>query len=143
MIILSIISFKNVQYIRMIPRQQQTNQIRSMTKKDFQLLRCLFAKDISYIIFSLPVASYYVYSATTQNQIQTLLQKAIINLFHNLSTCLYNITFCISISKAFRQELKRIGYKILGKNFNRLREEEKRNETVEVNNVVVVSTIVL
>ena len=52
MIILSIFAFKNVRHIRAIPRQQR-HQIRSMTKKDFQLLRCLFVQDIVYIIFSI------------------------------------------------------------------------------------------
>ena len=41
MIILCIFAFKNVRRIRAIPREKR-HQIRSMTKKDFQLLRCLF-----------------------------------------------------------------------------------------------------
>ena len=48
MIILTILALKNVGHIKSIPRRRQ-NQLRSMTKKDFQLLRCLFTQDIVYI----------------------------------------------------------------------------------------------
>ena len=60
MIILCIFAFKNVRHIRAIPREKR-NQIRSMTKKDFQLLRCLFVQNIVFIVFSSPISIYNVY----------------------------------------------------------------------------------
>ena len=51
MIVLSILSFKNVRHIRPVPRQQR-KQLRSMTKKDFQLLRCLYVHNISLYYLS-------------------------------------------------------------------------------------------
>jgi hypothetical protein len=146
MITLSVFAFKNVRHIRIVPRQQR-NQIRSMTKKDFQLLRCLFAQDIVYIIFSLWLIIYYVYSTATKDKIQTALEQAINNFLNTFFTFLYNISYCtsffifISISRAFRQQLKRMIYKIFGKDLVALREEENRQENVELN-VVVISTVV-
>jgi hypothetical protein len=52
MLILSVLSFKNVHHIRTIPREKR-QQIRSMKKKDFQLLRCLFVHDIVFIPLAL------------------------------------------------------------------------------------------
>ncbi len=147
MIILSIFAFKNVRFIRTVPRQQR-NQIRSMTKKDFQLLRCLFAEDIIYITFTLWLCMYYVYSTATKDQIRTATGQAIDNFLENLFTFVYDISFClsffifISVSRAFRRQLKRMIYKIFGKDLVAPREEENRQENVELN-VVVVSTIVL
>jgi len=146
MLILSMFAFKKVSHIRIVPRLQR-NQIRSMTKRDFQLLRCLFAQDIVYITCSLGTTVYYVYSVTASNQMGTPLEQAIYNFLGNLFTFIYIISYCvsffifISISKAFRQELKRIIYKICRKNLMTLREEENRQENIELN-VVVVSTIV-
>jgi hypothetical protein len=146
MFVLSIIAIKKVRHIRIVPRQQR-NQIRTMTKKDFQLLRCLFVQDIVYIMFSLWVNIDYVYVTVTKNQIRTAREQAIVTFLGNLCTCLYNFSYCVSffifivISKAFRQELKRMIYKIYGKNLVVLREEENRQERIELN-VVNVSTIV-
>ena len=57
MIILSILSFKNVRGIRSIPRRQRRTG-RIMRKEDFQLLRCLFVKDIIYIILADEMRTY-------------------------------------------------------------------------------------
>jgi uncharacterized protein YggT (Ycf19 family) len=147
MVALSVIAFKNVRHIRIVPRQQR-NQIRKMTNKDFQLLRCLFAQDIVFIVFSLWVIIYYVYSAVTNDQIRTPMEQAIVNFSDRLSSFLYNVSYCVSffifmgISRAFRQELKRMVYKICGKNLVQLHNEQDREESVE-QNVIVVSTIEL
>jgi uncharacterized protein YggT (Ycf19 family) len=119
-----------------------------MTNKDFQLLRCLFAQDIVFIVFSLWVIIYYVYSAVTNDQIGTPMEQAIVNFADTFSTFLYNVSYCVSffifmgISRAFRQELKRMVYKICGKNLVQLHKEQDREESVE-QNVIVVSTIEL
>jgi hypothetical protein len=147
MIILSMFAFKNVRHIRIVSHQQR-NQIRTMKKKDFQLLRCLFAHDIVFIICSLWLHAYYVYSAITINQIQTSIEQVINNFLNYLFIFIYNSSYCVSffifigISRSFRQELKRMIYKIVGKNLMRLPEEENRQENIELNVVVVVSTIV-
>jgi hypothetical protein len=146
MIILSIFSFKNVHHIRIVPRQQR-NQIRSMTKKDFQLLRCLFAQDLVFIALDLWINIYFVYSAAIKDQTQTALQQAIDDFLNNFLTFIYNLSYCssffifVGISKAFRQELKRLVFKIVGKQLVPIREEENRQENIELN-VVVVSNIV-
>jgi hypothetical protein len=147
MLILSIFAFENVRHIRVIPRQQQRNQIRSMTKRDFQLLRCLFAQDIVFIAFILWINMYYIYSVGIKDQIQTELEQAINNFLENVFTFLYNISFCasffifISISRSFRQEFKRLVFKIFGKQLAPIREEENRQENIDLN-VAVVANIV-
>jgi hypothetical protein len=119
-----------------------------MKKKDFQLLRCLFAHDIVFIICSLWLYAYYVYSAVTKDQIQTPIEEVINNFLNYLFLFIYNISYCVSffificVSRAFRQELKRMIYKMFGKDLMRLPEEENKQENVELN-AVVVSTIVL
>jgi hypothetical protein len=146
MIILSIFAFKNVRGIRVIPRQRQT-QIRSMTKKDFQLLRCLFVHDIVYIICNFFLNLYYVYAAARVRQVQTTLEEAIGDFFGDFLTFLQQIAYCVSffifiiVSKAFRNELKRMMYKMVGKNLNHVREEENnKRANVELN---VVHSVVL
>ena len=90
MIILSIVAFKNVRQLRAIPRHQR-QQIRTMTKKDFQLLRCLFVQDVVYILFSVPINVYLVYAVVIASQSRTPLQQALDNFFHNVSN--FSITF--------------------------------------------------
>ena len=143
MVVLSLFAFKNVHYIRIIPRQQQRNQIRSMTKKDFQLLRCLYAHDIIFMCCGLWIHIYNVYSTITKDQIRTTKEQTINNFIQNLCSFIYSSSYCmsffiyISIAKTFRQELKRMIYKFFGKRVIPLREEQN----IEIN-VVVVSTIV-
>jgi len=150
MIILSIFAFKNVRGIRVIPRQRQT-QIRSMTKKDFQLLRCLFAQDIVYICLSFFPSIYCVYSTATMNQLRTPLEQAINEFIENFLNFIFYIFHCVSffifltVSKAFRREMKRAIYKMCGKDLIPIREEDNGQTNVRSNNVElnVVSTIVL
>ncbi len=145
MIILCLFSFKNIRHIRILPRQQR-NQVRTMTKKDFQLLRCLFAHGIAYIIFRMGINIYYGYEAITRDQIRTECQQTIDTLLNNFFSLLFNISYCISfviyvvISKAFRHEVKRMVYKMVGRDLRPVREEENRQENVELN---VVSYIVV
>ena len=150
MIILCIISFKNVRHIRSIPRQKR-GQIRSMTKKDFQLLRCLFVQDIIFIIFGSTITAYYLYYAITADQIHTQLQQVINTFVNSLLTFLYDVSYSTNffvfliVSKAFRHELKRMFYKIVGQNLLPIREEENKQENRAINNpeLNVVSTIEL
>jgi len=145
MIILCLFSFKNIRHIRILPRQQR-NQVRTMTKKDFQLLRCLFAHGIAYIIFRMGINIYYGYEAITRDQIRTECQQTIDTLLNNFFSLLFNISYCISfviyvvISKAFRHEVKRMVYKMVWRDLRPVREEENRQENVELN---VVSYIVV
>jgi hypothetical protein len=142
MLILSVLSFKNIRHIRTIPRQER-NQVRSMKKKDFQLLRCLFVEGVVYITFSMLLGCYYVYEAATRDQTQTPLEQAIGNFFYDFFTFLYNIQRCTSfyifmtISKAFRHDLKRMVYKICGKDLGALREEENIEHKVVVAHIIV------
>ncbi len=144
-------AFKNVHRIRAIPRQQR-QKIRTMTKKDFQLLRCLFAQDIVYIIFSISLSVSMAYQAVKMYQMQTPLEQTIDAFFYNISVLFHHIPYCASfyifvvVSKAFRNELKRMVYKICGKDIISIREEENKQENagrdnVELN-VVVVNHIV-
>ncbi|UJR32702.1 hypothetical protein I4U23_020161 [Adineta vaga] len=120
-IILSIFSFKNVRHIHVFPRHQRRD-LRSMTKKDFQLLRCLFAFDIIYIVFSISLVVYMAYSVTIANTIQTSLERAINNFFGDCSHFLHHIPYSTSffifilVSKAYRHELKRMVFKLFRKN---------------------------
>jgi hypothetical protein len=148
MIILCIIAFKNVRRIRAIRRDRHTHQIRSMTKKDFQLLRCLYAEDIIYIIFSIMVTSYNVYLATITDQKRTVLDQAIQNFIRHFFDLLFFIPYTsnffvfMTISKAFRHELKCIIYKNTGKQHRSIREEENKPNNVKLD-VAAVSTIEL
>jgi hypothetical protein len=147
MIILSVLSFKNVRRIRAIPRQR-LKQIRSMTKKDFQLLRCLFVQIIVYISVSIIPSSYSVYQLITKHQIRTPLQEAIINFLDKFFMFVFFIFHCSSffifvcVSKAFRQDLKRIIWKIFGKNSVVLREEENK-PNIAMQNTIIVESIVI
>jgi hypothetical protein len=141
MIGLSIAAFKQVRHIRVVPHQQR-NQVRTMTKKDFQLLRCLFTQDVVFIAFSLWINIYYVYAAVTKDQIRTAKERAIVNFVNNLCVCLYNIPFYVSflifviVSRAFRQELKRIFYKICRENIVVPRKEENKPDVIAINSAV-------
>ncbi len=142
-IVLCMFAFKNVRRIRAIPRQQR-QQIRTMTKKDFQLLRCLFIQDFVYIIFSIGLTVFDVYQAATIHQIRTSLEQAIVDFFYKLFILLNYVPYCASFyilvvaSKAFRNELKRMICKLCGKDSITIREEENKQENVVtiVNDVV-------
>ena len=147
MIVLSIFAFKNVRRIRSLPRQQP-RIIRTMTKKDFQLLRCLFVHDVVYISVSVISSVYAVYQITSRDQKRTPLQSAIANFLVNLFTFIYFTYYCCSffifvcVSKAFRQEVKQLIFKTIGKDIRRMggREEQQQAEPNNIAlNVEVVS----
>ena len=143
MIVLCVLAFKNVRRIRAVPRQQR-QQIRTMNKKDFQLLRCLFVNDIVYILFGTPIILITVYQGITADQARTLLGSSIENFVYTVFVFLNHVPYCASffiyilVSKAFRNEVKRLIYKLFGKNLAVVREEENKQENV----VDVVNTIV-
>ena len=142
MIILSVASYKNIRHISPT-RRHQRNQIRVMTKKDFQLLRCLFVQVIVFITFSVCININFVYSSITKDRQGTVLEQALNNFVSKLCIVLYDMGYCtiffvfIGISKAFRQEFKRLIYKMFGKNGVILREEENRQDHIELRGVVV------
>ena len=153
MIVLSILAFKNVRRIRAVPRQQR-RQVRSMTKKDFQLLRCLYIHNIFYVICSSVIVFSIAYNRILKFQAYSPITQAIDSFLTDLGTFNHYIPYCcsffifVSVSKAFRQELKRYAYKVYGKDSMTVpRGEEEINhgedgtkETVVVRNVAV-STI--
>jgi len=141
-IILAIFAYKNVRRIRAIPARQQRRQVRSMSKKDFQLLRCLYVHDIVYIVCSIPVNIYYVYETATKNIPRTAIRSAIENFSLNFFTFLHDIPYCISfliflfVSRAFQTELKRMVNMVFRRDIITIRSEEENN--VKQNAVVVV-----
>ena len=151
-IVLSVLSFKNVRHIRAVPRKQR-QQIRLMTKKDFQLLRCLFVQDVVYISVSIILSLYSIYQTVTRNQIRSSLKQTIDDSLYKIFIFIFSTFFCsgffvfISVSKAFRHEVKQLIFKMLGKDLIPLREEENQQENVKQNCVelrpAVVSTIAI
>ena len=153
MIVLSILAFKNVRRIRAVPRQQR-KQVRSMTKKDFQLLRCLYMHNIVYILSTVPLGVSVVYSRILKIQAFTPRTQAIDMFLTNIGSVLHYVPYCCSffifvgMSKAFRQELKRAAYKMCGKDPTAVArgddepvaEEDGTKENAAVQNVPV-STI--
>ncbi|CAF1412891.1 unnamed protein product [Adineta steineri] len=140
-------AFKNVRRIRAKPHQQR-HEVRTMTKKDFQLLRCLFVQDVIFILFSIPLRLSSAYQSATADKTRTPLQKATDDFFNNFSTVLHHIPYCASfyifilVSKAFRHELNRMIFKIVGIDIPSIQHEEKRlnnagRENVELNIAVV------
>lgn len=137
MIVLSILSFKNVRRIRAIPRRQR-REVRWMTKKDFQLLRCLFLQIVVYILVTICSTFYSLHKVITRDQQHSPLKRAIVDFLENIFTITYFIFFCssffifICVSKAFRQEMKQLIYKMVGKDLPVLsREEEHAHEDFE------------
>ena len=143
MIVLSILALKNVRRIRAVPRQQR-KEIRSMTKKDFQLLRCLYMHNIVYIIFSILVAFSIAYSRFVKFQAYSPINQAIETFLSNLGTFSHYIPYCssffisVSMSRAFRQELKRCAYRLLRKDLTATaRGDEEINPAVVARDVAV------
>ncbi|CAF1526030.1 unnamed protein product [Adineta steineri] len=124
MIIMSVFALKNVRRIRSIPH-------------------------IIFIIFTTLISTFYVVDAITKYQNGTILEQAIRNFLYTFMTFLYSTSYSVNVftfiivSKAFRHELKRTIYKIIGKDLVPIREEENRQENHERDNVEinVVSTI--
>lgn len=140
MIVLSIFTFKNVRHIRPVPRQQR-NQLRSMTKKDFQLLRSLYIHNISYIIFTTVFLISVCYKTAREYQIESTFAEALEGFLNNVGTFMHYIPYCTSffifiwISKAFRYEIKRRIYRICGKNIRTIRDEDNNKPETDRGNI--------
>ena len=140
MIVLSVLSFKNVRQLRAVPRQQR-RQIRTMTKKDFQLLRCLFAHDVVYISVSIISSFYGIYKMSSRDKQHTPLQSKLIDFFENLFAFIYFTYYSTSffiflfVSKAFRQEVKQIIYKIIRKDMAVFQGEVEQQQQLDKNNI--------
>ena len=132
MIVLSILSFKNVRRIRAVPRPKR-KEIRSMTKKDFQLLRCLYVLNIVYIVCTFIISFSIVRSTTVRYQNRTPLDQAIDSFLNDLGAFINFMPYCTSffifvgISKAFRYELKRWAYRLCGKDPATIRASGEEN----------------
>ena len=150
MIILSILSCKNVRRIRSIPRRQRQT-VRTMRKKDFQLLRCLFAKDIIYIVCNTVLCIYCIHRLIQQSQMPSRWQQEFNVSIYHLGILIHRVPFCLNlytyvlVSKAFRHDLKRLIWKIIGKEAPTVREDEVNELEVrgEVKQSIVISTIIL
>ncbi|CAF3833515.1 unnamed protein product [Adineta steineri] len=151
LVILSVLSFKNVRHIQTVPRQER-RQIRTMNKKDFQLLRCLYIHNIMFIICSTLTLINIGYGTAIKYQTVTSFEQAIQTFLTLLNTFIHSIPFCtsffifISISRAFRLELKRFLYRIYGKNLTTVRDEDNHQPVSSRKNIElrrVVSTIVV
>ena len=150
MISLSILSLKKVHQIRLISRQQG-HQVRSMHKKDFQLLRCLFAHNIIYILCNIFLATLTTYKAIINYQPLTPSEEALDNFLMNVGVCLRHISYCtsffiyIGISKAFRREFLNLYYKFHNKNQQVMPGEENNEQEARQDNVElrVINAIVI
>ena len=122
LIILSILTFKNVRRIRSNPSYQR-NQIRTMHKKDFQLLRCLYIHNIIYIIGSIVIVVGVCYTVTFDYATATPIQQAFNTFLNNFGAFLHYIPYCTSffvfvcVSKAFRQRIKTNGLQHMWQRF--------------------------
>ncbi|UJR32697.1 hypothetical protein I4U23_020156 [Adineta vaga] len=147
MITLSIFAFKNVRRIRAIPRQQR-RVIRSMTKKDFQLLRCLYVHNIIYIICSIVIIIGIGQSITLNYETSTAMEIAVNTFLNNFGSFLHYIPYCISffifscVSKTFRLELKRCVLNICHRDLTVTVQDEENNQhelvrdKIELQNVI-------
>ncbi|CAF1096611.1 unnamed protein product [Adineta steineri] len=140
LIILSTIAFKNVRRIRAIPRQER-RQLRSMNKKDFQLLRCLYIQNIIYVVCSLLVGAAVCYSTTLNIETLTLMERTINTFLNSFGSVLHYIPYCtnfitfICVSKAFRLEVKRLIFKMVRKDLTTIREEENNQQEAVKDNI--------
>ena len=147
MIILCVLSFKNVRRIRTVPREKRNQQIRKMNKKDFQLLRCLFVQGLVNVVLSMPFLLLYIYQAVTRDIIRTPFDQALLTFLNRLFTVLYIMyyasTFFIfaAVSRAFRHELKSFIWKIVGKEVIPIREEENQPTNIVIQDNVEMNTI--
>lgn len=135
MVILSAFSFRNVRRLQLLPRQQRQGR-RTMHKRDFQLLRCLFVKNIVHIVFHGFMVAYAVYQAITTSHLLTAWEQARKRFLFNFCIFMHLIPSCtdfyiyVIFSKAFRQELKRMLTKTVGRNLVADRDEDKELEPV-------------
>ena len=145
MIVLSILAWKNVRQIRALPRQKRSG-IRTMNKKDFQLLRCLYVHNIVYIICSIMMMVGFIYGAKVALQNQSPTEQAMSNFLYSVGAVLHYIPYCssciicASLSKVFRQELKRMTYRICGNNIAPIRDEDNQQRD-QIRDTIIVSTI--
>lgn len=148
MIILSVLSYKNVRRIRSIPRRQREAG-RTMRKKDFQLLQCLFAKDIIYIFSNIFLSAYVIFTTITGSGVRTLWDQQFDRFLFQVGSIFHHIPACASffiyvpISKAFRQGGQRLVWKIVGKDMPVIREEEPNEQGTGrvIPEMVIVHTI--
>ena len=140
LIILSILAFKNVRHIRANPSYRR-QQVRAMYKKDFQLRRCLYLHNIVYIVGTIVIVIGVSYTVSFDYQQATPLQYALKTVLNDFGSFLHYIPYCTSffisvcVSKAFRQELKRMTYKLCGKDLRR--EEDNPQQEPGRENVVL------
>ncbi|CAF0855790.1 unnamed protein product [Adineta ricciae] len=142
MILLSIYSWQNVCEMKTVPSEQR-HIVRKMHKKDFQMLRCLFAMNVVHVIGDSLIGTYTIYKASTSFEVLIAWEQNRDNFIFNLGIFLHLISNCTDFyiyliaSRSFRQELKRSLWKIVG-----LKAVETRhinNEQLELPNASAVS----
>ena len=122
-----------------------------MTKKDFQLFRCLYVHNCLHMILSIGLTIYIVYDAFTVKNQPSNIQNSFFYFLYGFTNFLHYIPFCLSfyifiwVSKAFRNEFKRILYQIFRKNQITIHDEDQQqgNQFQNQTELNVVSTIVL
>lgn len=104
-----------------------------------------------YIIFTAYLCIYFLYKLHPESIPQTGWQREIDRFIFNLGCFLFYIPSCVnffvfaSISKAFRQSVKRVLWKMIGQDFHIIREDEPiqvitiRNPNVSV----IINTIAI
>ncbi|CAF1120997.1 unnamed protein product [Adineta ricciae] len=142
MVVLSIYSWKNVCQMKLAPPEQR-HVVRKMHKKDFQMLRCLFAMNVIHVIGDSLIMTYTIYKASTRFEVLTAWEQNRNDFISNLGIFVHLIANCtdfyiyVITSRSFRQELKRSFWKIVS-----LKAVEARhinNEQLELPNVSAVS----
>lgn len=88
MIVFCALCFKNV---------RRNKQIRSITKKDFQLTRCLFVQDVVYIGFSMLVILFYLYLTFSRDPVRTEASRALLNFIGNTVSMVFNMYFVVCL----------------------------------------------
>ena len=149
MIVLSALSFRNVRHIRSIPRRQRQT-VRTMRKKDFQLLRCLFAKNIIYLTCDSVLFVYFIYKSIPKSQVQSSWDQNRDTFIFKVGSLIYHIPSCVGfytyviISKAFRQSFKRLIWKLFGKDVSIIREQEQHDQEIqcEAKECIMISIII-
>ncbi|CAF1025737.1 unnamed protein product [Adineta steineri] len=135
--------------MRSIPRQQRQG-IRTMHKKDFQLLRCLFMKSIVHIFGDSLIVPYTIYQGIPTSEISTPWELARGRFLFNLGFFIHLLPCCTDffiyavVSKDFRQKPKQIVSNIFGQNLVIERNNDKQQELrAEPPELRIVSTIEL
>lgn len=145
MIVVCIFAFKNIRKSPIIQRQQQQQQRRIMTKRDFQLLRCLFNHNLIYIIFSIGMSLYPIYQMISFDRSKTPTEQIITDFLSNLAYLIHHVPYCINfylyflVSKVFQTEVKRQISRLFCRQHTLINEEEIRQVNDNAHNIITMT----